>query len=364
VPTPRGWLLLCLVALLLTMGISVGVEEFVLLGVAIGVVWLVALSRAAWSGHRSRRALRVRTVVERGDLLVGDLATGRLVLTNSGPNQIGPLLVEAPDHRWLLSRPGIGAGAGPRAGVPGREGTAPPPWRTGVEPVVVPPITPGASWSMDVPVPTDQRGLRVLRPVQVWVSDPFGLAARRVGAGSTVHVVVCPTPAPVPVPAYAPTEVGQRNAAPIEGPARTWRPAGDELADLRDYQPGDRLARLHWPVMARTGELVVRDFVEPLGARVPMLIDLRPDEHDPDGPERAIGASARVGADILASGFDLEVRTTSGERAVVATAGDGVARLLRLLALLQIEDGLGDGNPQGGAAENRGVVLVSHRGAS
>jgi uncharacterized protein (DUF58 family) len=399
--TIRGTAVLLVVTGLFVVGLAAGVEEFVLLAVAVASVELVAVVWVLWTAARARRSLRVRSDVGRADLLVGDDTAGRFVLKNTGKDQVGPLLVEASDPRWRLSRPGLGAlsppsglprkrphaAPSPRGAFRGRS-TAPPaalgrlvarwrrrrggraPWRDALEQRIVPAVGPGASWSMDVPVPTSTRGLLALEPVRVWVSDPFGLAARLVGGGTRVHVAVCPVPAEVRVPAYAPSEVGQRNAAPIEGPARAWRPAGDELADLRDYQPGDRVARLHWPVLARTGELVVRDFVEPLGARVPIVVDLHaePDDAAGDGPERSIRAAATIGLDILASGCDVEVRTSTGDRAVVPASSDSAARLLRVLALLPIEVSDADSPPGPGevaggsaGAPGDGALVVTHR---
>ena len=337
--TVRGTAVTLAVAGLLAVGLAAGVEEFVLLGLGLGVLELASVGWVLGASRRARRQVRVRTTFGRADLRVGDKAEGRFVLTNTGRADVGPLLVESPEGRWQLSRPGLAPALRQPAPDQRRDRRRDrPPWRSPGVSRTVTKMGAGGAWSTGVPVPTSARGLLALRPLRVWVSDPFGLAARKVAEGARVHVVVCPTPADVPVVPYVPTEMGQRNSAPIEGPARAWRAAGDELADLRDYRPGDRMSRLHWPVLARTGELVVRDFVEPLGARVPLLIDLQPEAGDPQGPERAIGAAARVGLDILASGFDVEVRTTAGESAVVPTASDGAARLLRVLALLRADD--------------------------
>jgi uncharacterized protein (DUF58 family) len=355
--TLRGIVVALAVTGLLTAGLAAGVEEFVLMGLALGVLEVVVVTWVLWASRRARRQLRVRTTIGRVDLRVGEDAEGRVVVTNTAADQVGPLLVESPEGRWHLSRPGLS----PAGRIPApEERDERRPWRSDGSPRTVSTMGAGGMWSMALPIPTEARGLLTLRPLRVWVSDPFGLAARVVGEGAGVHVVVCPIPAETPLAPFVPTEVGQRNSAPIEGPARAWRPAGDELADLRDYRQGDRMSRLHWPALARTGELVVRDFVEPLGARVPLLIDLQPDREDPDGSERAIGAAARVGLDILAAGYDVEVRTTAGEWAVVSSSSDGAARLLRVLALLRADPRRG--LPSAWARDR--VLVVSGRGVT
>lgn len=46
-----------------------------------------------------------------------------------------------------------------------------------------------------------------------------------------------------------------------------------EVFDVHEYQPGDRIAQIHWKLSARTDELYMKEFSFPLGAAVILLLD-------------------------------------------------------------------------------------------
>lgn len=96
---------------------------------------------------------------------------------------------------------------------------------------------------MDVDV--GRRGPHELPPDPVRVSDPLGLADRRLRGGTPVRVLALPRP------------TGE------ESVVRTilQRDSGPELepGGLRSYVPGTQLSRIHWRSLARGGELVQRD---------------------------------------------------------------------------------------------------------
>lgn len=46
-----------------------------------------------------------------------------------------------------------------------------------------------------------------------------------------------------------------------------------EILEIRSWQPGDRLQKVHWKLTERTGELMVREFSEPIGFAVIFLMD-------------------------------------------------------------------------------------------
>ncbi len=99
--------------------------------------------------------------------------------------------------------------------------------------------------------------------------------------------------------------------------------------------PGDRLTRLHWPSLARTGELVVREFLEPRAGSLALLVDLRPTAHSGDSIERTISRAPRRSASAaLERGLTVELCTSTGDRLVVAPDAAGRQTLLRALALL------------------------------
>ena len=68
--------------------------------------------------------------------------------------------------------------------------------------------------------------------------------------------------------------------------ARSWRPKfGGGFAEnheLRPYRPGDSLNQIHWKLSAKTGDLILREPMEPNGNLVLVTMDLNgtPEELD------------------------------------------------------------------------------------
>ena len=195
-------------------------------------------------------------------------------------------------------------------------------------------LSPGGEATVPLLVPTGARGLASLGPVGVWCTDAFGLFARQVVAGPPAHVMVCPVPVAV-VDAGLPSDEERSGRLRASGEAATSRTrAGDEFSSLRPYVPGDRMTRLHWPALARTDTLVVREFVEPASGRLTLLVDLRPAAHGSGTAEAAISRAAGLGVRALDHGISVELCTSSGERLEVIAGTTARVMLLRALALL------------------------------
>jgi uncharacterized protein (DUF58 family) len=71
------------------------------------------------------------------------------------------------------------------------------------------------------------------------------------------------------------------------------RSVPSEIDGLRAYRPGSPASRIHWPILARSGELVERRLVGGADASPVVVLDA----HDPDDPEaldRAVRAAASL----------------------------------------------------------------------
>ena len=184
-----------------------------------------------------------------------------------------------------------------------------------------------------MPVPATTRGLLTLSGVGMWCHDPFRLWTRRVGTAPIAHVIVFPVPAAVaPTPHDRGRRAGRHPDAGRAVPTNAL--GGDELNGLRPYAPGDRLTRLHWPSLARSGEIMVREFVAPEAASLSLLVDLRPSSHTGDSIEHTIAEAAGLGVHALDDGVTVELCTSIGESLVIAPGTGGRPTLLRALALL------------------------------
>jgi uncharacterized protein (DUF58 family) len=318
-------------ALLAVLGLVLGVEEFVLVAGA-GVSLVVAgeatvLVQARWA----RSALVVAIEVPRREVMAGDDGEVALVVHNRGRRTSGVFVVEeAPP--WHVSYPGLlgakrtspslrplrlGTGQGPRA--PGMLRSRQLRWRLG-------PLGPGARVTVPVALPAARRGLWTLGSLRLWCCDAFGLVAAPVARSPEAEVVVVPRPAWRSVAASGSTVPAVPGHLPGGDAEHAVAPGGDEFAGLRPYVAGDRLTRLHWPVLARSGDLVVRDFVEPMAGVVEVRIDDRPAQL-----EESVARAAAEALDVLRSRAGVVLRTGAGERLVVSPGPMATTAVLRAL---------------------------------
>ena len=88
---------------------------------------------------------------------------------------------------------------------------------------------------------------------------------------------------------------------------------GIEFHTIREYKPGDSMARIDWNRRARTGELTTLEFRRERATRVMILVDARSGSHvghDPlamDAVERSIGAAQRVFPALLSEGHQVGI---------------------------------------------------------
>ncbi len=392
-------------------GLAYGVEEFVLLATSVGVLLAVGAVIVRRRQGVSRRSLRLVVRVPVAEVATGQAALVELVVVNDGDHRLPSVLVQEPERHWALSHPGLGErrspGGGGATGAPGapRGGsgdrrvrdddrrvqhddrrwlgaglfdTAPRRTRhdrTRDRRLVgrclrLPELGPGADAMLRIPVPTANRGLLTLSAVVVWCEDPFRMFARRVTVAPPAHVVVYPVPT---APGHHAVAAAPRHAGHerTSGAAPAHTAGGSELSGLRPYAPGDRLTRLHWPSLARSGDLVVREFVEPEAGALTLLVDVRPAAHSEGSIEDTVARAAGLGSAALQRGVTVELCTSTGDRVVVLPDAAGRQTLFRALAMLGPADPppavmrRWGGRPIGGAvwatgaAESAEVVLVT-----
>ena len=78
----------------------------------------------------------------------------------------------------------------------------------------------------------------------------------------------------------------------LEGERFSEEVSGDdpsELFALRDYQPGDRMARIHWKLSARKGEWYVKEFSRPVGTAGTAFIGSLCGKKGDKAPQRSAG---------------------------------------------------------------------------
>jgi hypothetical protein len=116
------------------------------------------------------------------------------------------------------------------------------------------------------PLPTGHCGTWEITIHGLYVFDILGLFPFRASQPQTFHIPVRPLPiAPDALP-----ELGNHTAV-------RWQPRRgggfSENHDLRLYRPGDNLQQIHWKLSAKTGNLILREPLEPLRNRLLLRLD-------------------------------------------------------------------------------------------
>jgi uncharacterized protein (DUF58 family) len=164
------------------------------------------------------------------------------------------------------------------------------------------PLAVGPRWrgSLNVAVELAGRGRRVLAPSQLRVRDPLGLRAVTVVSEDPGELLVLPRIEPVLVSdrggggARAASVVGLEDGAAAS--RLDARAIELEVDGLRSYREGSPAARIHWPTVARTGELLERHLVA--GADAAPLVAL--DASRP-ASEEALDVAVRAAASLCFS---------------------------------------------------------------
>ncbi len=231
-----------------------------------------------------------------------------------------------------------------------------------------PPAVPaGGERPVESAVSFPRRGLYTIGPVRLASTDPFGLLRFRRDAGLEREVLVYPEVHDV---------AGLLTARGVEEPGGRIRPAsrGEEFSGLREYRPGDDRRFIHWKSVARTGEMVVKEFDPDAPRRYSVVLDLLGPRTVPAGRgmmeevEEAVSAAASVVSYLDGAGLTYRLRLT--DRAASCTSfGSGATggrsqyhAAMRLLAAAEADGSVDSGEALREEADTDGlgdnVILI------
>jgi len=208
---------------------------------------------------------------------------GAALVRAAGPHTVEE---ERPYPIRLELRPGL-------LPVPGGELTDP----LLTEPV---PVGPGMAQRVRIDVRFARRGRRVIEPGALVMRDPLGLAQRRVpGEGGRGELLVLPRVEPVLAPGGG-SGAGGAGAGPDGGSGRAalrGRMEGSaaelDLDGLRPYREGTPASRIHWPAVARSGEMLERRLTADSDSAPLVVLDAsRPPSEE--ALDRAVRAAASL----------------------------------------------------------------------
>lgn len=151
--------------------------------------------------------------------------------------------------------------------------------------------------------PTEHCGKMLCKLENTRVYDYMGLFWLCIQKKTAKPLVIRPVPVPMQ---YVPDL--ERFAA------SSWRPkAGggfSENHEMRQYVPGDKLNQVHWKLTAKTGEIIVREPMEPERNRVLIEMELR---GTPDQLDRKFGQLLWLSQHLLEMGLKHELRVLTGD---------------------------------------------------
>ncbi|POX60308.1 DUF58 domain-containing protein [Streptomyces sp. Ru62] len=211
-------------------------------------------------------------------------------------------------------------------------------------------VEPGGRREVSYRVRSDLRGRYPLGPLQLRLTDPFGMCELTRSFSTYDTLTVIPRVEPL-----SPVRFGGEAKGYGDGRQRSLALAGEDDVIPRGYRYGDDLRRVHWRSTARYGELMVRREEQPRRSRCTVLLDTRGGAYEGAGPdsafEWAVSGAASVLVHMLERGFSVRLLTDSGS-AVPGEGADGFAGtgqetadaaglMLDTLAVIDHSDGTG-----------------------
>jgi uncharacterized protein (DUF58 family) len=323
-PTARGWQALFFGALSFFLARLIGTTQLYQLAYALAGLLLVALVLGLFLSRGlgyTRRILASRCVAGRPSH-VG------LVVSNASKTRSPDVgVVDHLPRRRLLEMPPVEG--------PGE--------RTTQQPILFP-----------------RRGLYELGPAEIWTTDPFRLLRFVRKFEIRPRVVVYP-------------EVFELAGFPVRGREAGAQGAlasqGDEFSSLREYRQGDDRRHIHWKSVARTGELVVKEFSHNAPQRHAVVLDLHRAGHRvPEAEvEDAVSAAGSVLLHLTRDGLPFRLLCTDIERSTTELGTGEVAywRAMDLLAAVRADGDMEPGDFLGEKLHEEredlgeGVILVS-----
>jgi uncharacterized protein (DUF58 family) len=204
-----------------------------------------------------------------------------------------------------------------------------------------------------VDVRFERRGRHELEPARLTIRDPLGLARRSV-ASEPGEVLVLPRVEPVPA-----AGAGATDGLAGEAERMTAHAAELELDALRPYRPGAPASRIHWPTVARTGEMIERRLIADVDLRPLVVLDPRRPPSE-EALDMAVRAAASLTVHLARAGGCSLLMPGDRRPADVDADLRSWPPLHARLALVEPEDG----SPVAARVERAGAVFWVAAGAS
>lgn len=254
VVSPLGWTMVLLVPLLLGFGYGFGLIELIVIGYAgVGLLVIAVLYLIG------RTPIAIQLTVPHSRVVVGERASGELLVTNPGRRRALGVTLEVP----------VG---------------------TGLAELALPGLARGASITREFAIPTLRRGLVPVGPVRTVRADPVGLVRRELIWADVAELFVHPRTIGIP-------SMSTGFIRDLEGqPTRDLSNNDVSFHALREYVPGDERRYIHWKSTARTGTYMVRQFEETRRSHLVVALSLATSDYGTDDEfEMAVSVAGSLG---------------------------------------------------------------------
>jgi uncharacterized protein (DUF58 family) len=295
--TRRGWALAASSIAFFLAGWLFALEELTILGVCVLVLCFGA------AAFVSLRPVEVRTQrnLHPPRVHAGSSSRVDLEVRNTGARRTPVLSVRDPfDRGWRWAR------------------------------FLVPPLAAKASSRAAYRLPTEERGVFDVGPLEVTLSDPFGLATSRFTSVGVTQLTVYPR---IDLISPMPTAQGHDPHSSAHHP-RALLGSGEDFYALRPYEVGDDLRRVHWASSARFDDLMIRQDEMPWQTRSTILLDIRSRVHTAASLEIAVSAAASIHAASHRSYSLVRLLSTDGTDSGFGTGHTHAEAVLEHLATL------------------------------
>jgi uncharacterized protein (DUF58 family) len=182
--------------------------------------------------------------------------------------------------------------------------------------LVVAGVPPGSRQRVSYSVVTRHRGRYTIGPLSISISDPFGLARVRMQTSTQNDLIVYPA-----VEELEAWTLGMQGAGAGESTVRHLFRSAAEFYTMREYVTGDDLRRIHWPSVARTGHLMIRQDESNRRSMATIFLDNRSGAMGVDaspGFEKGVSVAASIGRLLLHEGFAVHLATLDSEPMLVS----------------------------------------------
>ncbi|MHB8571931.1 MAG: DUF58 domain-containing protein [Candidatus Dormibacteria bacterium] len=139
-----------------------------------------------------------------------------------------------------------------------------------------------------------RRGWYSFGPARARFADPFGLFPRQVDLPAVERVLVLPRTVPL-----SDLMAGGQLHHDGFSSRSSLREAPPDTAGVREYSPSERLGRIHWPTTLRSGTLMVRQFEQPTGTDLWVVLDLERSIQRGQGEESTLEYAVTLAASLV-----------------------------------------------------------------